>query len=105
MIFDFLKYCLGGKDNMSNVVADIDWEQLYSFASKQAILGFCFDGIERLGKEYPNELKKNPIGKNLLMTWMGKAQQIRRQNMKVNAVAAKLYSKFRVDGSRCCVLK
>ena len=105
MIFDFLKYYLGGKDNMSNVVADIDWEQLYSFASKQAILGFCFDGIERLGKEYPNELKQIPIGKNLLMTWMGKAQQIRRQNMKVNAVAAKLYSKFRVDGLRCCILK
>ena len=105
MIFDFLKYCLGGKGNMSRVVADIDWEQLYSFASKQTILGFCFDGIERLGKEYPNELKQNPIGKNLLMTWMGAAQQIRRQNVKVNAVAAKLYSKFRVDGLRCCILK
>ena len=105
MIFDFLKYCLGGKVNMSNVVVNIDWQQLYSFASKQAILGLCFEGIERLGKEYPNELKQNPIGKNLLMTWMGKAQQIRRQNMKVNAVAAKLYSKFRVDGLRCCILK
>ena len=53
MIFDFLKYCLGGKDNMSNVVADIDWRQLYTFASKQSLLGFCFDCIERLGKEYP----------------------------------------------------
>lgn len=105
MIFDFLKYCLGGKDNMSNVVADIDWEQLYSFASKQAILGFCFDGIERLGKEYPKELKLNPIGRELLMTWMGKAQQIRRQNVMVNGVAAKLYSKFREDGLRCCILK
>lgn len=50
----------------------------------------CFDGIERLGKEYPEELKQNPIGRELLMTWMGKAQQIRRQNMKVNAVAGKL---------------
>ena len=105
MIFDFLKYCLDRKDNMSNVVADIDWQQLYSFASKQAILGLCFDGIERLGKEYPEELKLNPIGRELLMTWMGKAQQIRRQNMKVNRVAAKLYSKFREDGMRCCILK
>ena len=68
-------------------------------------MGLCFDSIERLGKEYPYELKQNPIGKNLLMTWMGKAQQIRRQNMKVNAVAAKLYSKFREDGLRCCILK
>ena len=105
MIFDFLKYCLGGKDNMSNVVADIDWEQLYSFASKQAILGLCFDGIERLGEEYPEELKQNPIERNLLMAWMGAAQQICRQNMKVNEVAAKLYSKFREDGLRCCILK
>ena len=105
MIFDFLKYCLGGKDNMSNVVASIDWQQLYSFASKQAILGLCFEGIERLGEEYPEELKQNPIGRELLMTWMGKAQQIRRQNMKVNLVASKLYSMFREDGLRCCILK
>ena len=105
MIFDFLKYCLDRKDNMSNVVADIDWQQLYSFASKQAILGLCFDGIERLGKEYPEELKQNPIGRELLMTWMGKAQQIRRHSVKVNGVAAKLYSKFRKDGLRCCILK
>lgn len=105
MIFDFLKYCLGGKDNMSNVVADIDWQLLYSFASKQAILGLCFDGIKRLGKEYPEGLKQNPIGRELLMTWMAKTQQIRRQNMNVNGVAAKLYSKFREDGLRCCILK
>ena len=105
MIFDFLKYCLDRKDNMSNVVADIGWQQLYSFASKQAILGLCFNGIERLGKEYPEELKLNPIGRELLMTWMGMAQQIRRQNVKVNGVAAKLYSMFRKDDLRCCILK
>ena len=105
MIFDFLKYCLDRKDSMSNVVADIDWQQLYSFASKQAILGLCFDGIERLGKEYPEELKQNPIGRELLMTWMGAAQQIRSQNMKVNAVAGKLFSMLREDGLRCCILK
>lgn len=105
MIFDFLKYCLGGKDNMSNVVANIDWHQLYSFASKQAILGLCFEGVERFGEEYPEELKQNPIGKELLTTWMAKTQQIRRQNMNVNGVAAKLYSKFREDGLRCCILK
>ena len=103
--FAFLRYSLRGKGNISNVVANIDWQELYSFAFKQAILGLCFDGIERLGKEYPNELKQNPIGRELLMTWMGKAQQIRRQNMKVNAVAGKLFSMLREDGQRCCVLK
>ena len=90
---------------MSKVIAGMDWQELYSFASKQALLGLCFDGIERLGKEYPEELKQNPIGRELLMTWMGKAQQIRRQNMKVNAVASKLFSMLREDGLRCCILK
>lgn len=85
--FDFLKYCLEYKGNMSRVIAGMGWQKLYSFASKQALLGLCFEGIERLGKEYPEELKRNPIRRKLLMNWMGKAQQIRRQNMKVNAVA------------------
>ena len=39
------------------------------------------------------------------MTWMGKAQQIRRQNRKVNTVASKLFSMLREDGMRCCILK
>ena len=103
--FAFLRYCLGKKRNMSRVIAGMDWQMLYSFASKQALLGLCFDGIERLGEEYPEELRLNPIGRELLMNWMGKAQQIRRQNVKVNGVAAKLYSKFRKDGLRCCILK
>lgn len=104
-IFLFINYCLGKKVDMSMVVAKIDWRQLYNFASRQALLGFCFDGIERLTKEFSEELKQNSIERDLLMTWMGAAQQIRRQNMKVNAVAGKLYSKFREDGLRCCILK
>ena len=106
LIGKFIQYCLGiEKVDIGNVIANMNWRQLYSFASKQTILGFCFDGIERLGREYPLLLKDNPIGQDLLMTWMGKAQQIRRQNMKVNEVAAKLYAQFRGDGLRCCILK
>ena len=104
-IFLFLKYRLGEKVDMSIVVANIDWQQLYSFATKQTIIGICFDGIKRLSEEYPEELKKNPIERDLLMTWMGVSQQIRRQNMKVNVVASKLYSMLREDGLRCCILK
>ena len=90
---------------MSEVLVKLNWLNLYSFASRQTVLGICFDGIERLGNDYSEELKKNPIAKDLLMTWMGVSQQIRRQNMKVNVVASKLYSMLREDGLRCCILK
>ena len=105
VVFLFLRYSLGAKVDMSIVVDNMDWRQLYTFASKQAILGIYFDGIERLGNDYSEELKKNPIERDLLITWMTKAQQIRRQNMKVNGVASKLYSMIREDGLRCCILK
>ena len=42
-IFLFLKYCLGKKVDISKVVANLDWRHLYTFASNQAILGFCFN--------------------------------------------------------------
>ena len=105
LIFEFLRYCLGNEADMSGVVTKMNWQRLYGFASQQTVVGLCFDGLERLGKEYPEELKRNPIDRNLLMTWMGAAQQIRRQNMKVNVVAGKLYSMLREDGLRCCILK
>ena len=104
-IFAFLRYFLSYKENMSRIIDGINWQHLYSFAFKQALLGLCFDGIESLEKQYPEELKKNPIERDLLMAWMGAAQQIHRQNMKVNAVAGKLYSMLREDGLRCCILK
>lgn len=105
IFFTFLKYSFGGKVDMNRVIADIDWKQLYTFSSNQAILGLCFYGIEKLGNEYSEELKRNPIERELLMTWMGATQQIRRQNMKANVVANKLYSMLREDGLRCCILK
>ena len=43
------------------VVANTDWRQLYIYASKQAIIGICFDGIERLWEEYSEELRLNPM--------------------------------------------
>lgn len=49
---------------MSRVIAGMNWHELYSFASKQALLGLCFEGIERLGKEYPEELKQNQLEGN-----------------------------------------
>ena len=67
VIFAFLRYCLGQKEDMIRVAAGINWQQLFSFDSNQVLLGLCFDGIERLGKEYPDELKQNPIDRNLLM--------------------------------------
>ena len=38
------------------LLACMNWQELYSFASKQALLGLCFEDIERLGEEHPGNL-------------------------------------------------
>lgn len=50
VFFAFLKYCLGYKGDMSRVAAGMDWQELYSFASKQALLGLCFEGHRTIGE-------------------------------------------------------
>ena len=48
--FALLRYCLGKKENMSRVITGMDWQELYSFASKQALLGLCFEGHRTIGE-------------------------------------------------------
>lgn len=103
--FPFLQYCLGTKEDIKKVIPKINWRQLHEFASKQALLGVCFLGIERIGNEYPAELKQNPIGQDLLFKWFAQAQQIRQYNMKMNAVAGRLYAKLKKDEVGSCILK
>lgn len=103
--FDFLKYCLGNEVDMRAAVVKMNWQHLFAFAKKQTILGICLEGVERLGEEYPEEIKRNPIKLNLLQEWLAKGIQIRKLNVRGNAVAAKLYAQLREAGLRCCVLK
>ena len=49
-LFDFLKYCLGAKSDVNKVIAGIDWQMLYSFASKQALLGFVLMVLRDWGR-------------------------------------------------------
>ena len=50
VIFAFLRYCLGEKENMNRVVTGINWHLLFSFASKQACLDFALMALNDLGR-------------------------------------------------------
>ena len=51
---------------------EVDWNEIYAIAKKQALLGVLFHGIRRLPKELAPEQK-------LLMQWMVMAEQIRKR--------------------------
>lgn len=69
----------------------MDWKGLFAFARKQALVGVLFDGIRRLPKEMAP-----PEG--ILLQWLSASEQIRKQNIRLNAEAVRVWTKFAGDG-------
>lgn len=71
-----------------------DWQAVYDFATRQAILGIC--DPTRYDVRMPQDL---------LFAWIGDLQTIRTQNQLLNKRAAEVYSSLSEVGFRCCILK
>ena len=99
IFFDFLRFCIGATtEGIPESVKDADRGVLYGIAKKQALIGVLFHGIQQLPKELA-------LDGDLLMTWMGMAQRIKQQNMRLFIDSAKVCKNFKDAGFRNCILK
>ena len=96
--FDFLQFCIGSVEKIPASIKEADWKMLYAIAKKQALTGVLFHGIKQLPKELAPDTE-------LLMQWMGMAQKIRQQNIRLFLDSAKVCKKFKEEGFRNCILK
>ena len=98
IFFDFLRFCIGSAKEIPGSLKEVDWQELYCIARKQALLGVLFYGIRRLPKELAPEQK-------LLMQWMAMAEMIRKQNIKLFQDSVKVCQNFENEGFANCILK
>ena len=98
IFFDFLRFCIGSVTEIPDSLKEADWKELYAIAKKQALIGVLFHGIKQLPKELSPDA-------GLLMQWMGMAQNIRQQNIRLFLDSAKVCKKFKQVGFRNCILK
>ena len=98
IFFDFLQFCIRTVAEIPASVKDADWKVMYAIAKKQALIGVLFHGIKQLPKELAPDA-------GLLMQWMGMAQKIRQQNIRLFLDSAKVCKKFKEVGFRNCILK
>ena len=96
--FDFLRFCIGSVEKIPASIKEADWKVLYAIAKKQALTGVLFHGIKQLPKELAPDAR-------LLMQWMGMAQKIRQQNIRLLLDSVKVCKKFKDVGFRNCILK
>ena len=98
IFFDFLQFCIGSVAEIPASVKDADWKVMYTIAKKQALIGVLFHGIKQLPKELAPDA-------DLLFKWMGIAQNIRQQNIRLFIDSAKVSNNFKQLGFRNCILK
>ena len=79
---------------------NIDWEGLYQFCIKQAIVGVGFEGVRRLGESGT----KPPLP--ILLEWAAIAEQsIPAVNRSLNKKCVAVLQELNAAGFDCCILK
>lgn len=99
LLFELIQVVLGQRDRLSRTPSEEDWQSLFQMAEEQAITSFVFPALEILNKCG----QKPPV--ELLLEWIGLAEQDRSQNELMNSEAARLTALFENEGHRTAILK
>ena len=98
MLFELIQIAFGYKRQLERQLSPEEWRDVYEQATKQAVVGTVFDGVQKLPKEqWPPQ--------SVLFEWIGQTEQIRQQNRKVNAVLKELALLFNANSIRYAVVK
>ncbi len=97
--FEFIRIAIADVYDGTLHLDDADWQSLFEYCKRQALVGIGFSAVERLhdlGVECPSALR---------MQWLSLAMFIEQRNRRMNAACGKVSSMFASDGFMCCVLK
>lgn len=95
--FALLRLTMTGEQFDSVPTAE-EWSELYQMAGIQSVTGLCYTAFPRLPKA-----QQPPV--ELMVRWMGEAEDIRRMNELQNQEAARLTRLFTEAGRRSAILK
>lgn len=98
LFVELLQVTFSARDELSHVPSEIEWNEAFSEAEKQALVGVLASGLERLP-----DTQKPP--KALLLNWIGLTLQIEQQNKLTTSVCQKICNQLEKDGFASCILK
>lgn len=99
LFFEFLQVAVGNRKSLSEAINDSDWQGLFEFCKRQALIGVGFSAVEKLhavGVVCPSVIR---------MQWMALAFQIEKRNALLNEQCKKLTEQYGHDGLSTCILK
>lgn len=102
-IFFELIHASIGLSQLSTIPTACEWGQLYDMAKKQSLVGICFNGLQQLYRNNPEQTANMPIP--LKMQWLGVAAKIQQRNKYMNECCLELQTKLAEAGFRNSILK
>lgn len=99
MCFAFIRYAINPTAFEPPIMSEEDWQQLYRFAVRQAIVGVVYEGVNRYNMTgaAPSEA--------IADQWVIRMASIERKNQYTNNVTAQIFGLMEKDGFKCCILK
>ena len=99
LFFALIRVSIGRQERLSHTPTEMEWRELYALAEKQALIGVCFTGVQRLqklGYDIPMDLN---------MKWLGMAAKIQQRNELMNRRCVEVQRMLAKEGMRMSILK
>lgn len=96
--FLILQSTIGENVRLTHSLSHDEWEEMFDWAKKQALLGLAFEGVKKLPKE------QWPQG-DIVLKWTMATEQIKRQNLRTTNVCLRLNDILAKEGFDTCILK
>ncbi len=99
LFFEILRVATGIQGCLSCSPSEDEWKELYAIAKKQALIGVCFAGVQKLvgQQQEPPEM--------LYLNWLGMAAMIQQRNEVVNRQCVEVQRLLLDKGFRSCIFK
>lgn len=99
LFFELIRVSIGHQDRLSQTPTEMEWRELYALAEKQALIGICFCGVQRLQK------LGYDIPTDLYMKWLGMAAKIQQRNELMNRRCVEVQRMLAEEGFMSAILK
>lgn len=99
LFFELIRVSIGHQDRLSQTPTEMEWRELYALAEKQALIGICYCGVQRLQK------LGYDIPTDLYMKWLGMAAKIQQRNELMNRRCVEVQRMLAEEGFMSAILK
>lgn len=99
LFFELIRVSIDRQERLSKTPNEMEWRQLYTLADKQALIGICFCGVQRLRK------LGYDIPTDLYMKWLGMAAKIQQRNDLMNRKCVEVQRMLAKEGLKSSILK